>query len=268
MTTETMVPVIILEDSDDYPRWAQSVISLLEINNCEDAIKPEIQYTRQVIQDRLVALGMLPIEVSPAEIVKRTEQADEKQKDCRAKARGLIKSRVGSKNLQSIESMTAEQMWKDLRDRFQDVSPMTQMQVLTKMAIIKMSDYTDPTTYCNQFKIALDKANGVVPRKPETNGVLSPCGILNLKMAEGLLITFMIENLTEAYEPLASQIQKGWTDENTSLSAVCKDIIQYKIKSNPIPITTSLITAIGGKRKAPIGTCTQPECKRAKRTSH
>lgn len=116
MATETTVPVIILEDLDDYPRWAQSIISLLEINNCEHAIKPEIQYTRQVIQDQLVALGMLPIEVSPTEIVKGIEQADEKQKNRCAKARRLIKSRVGSKNLQSIKSMTAEQMWKDFRD--------------------------------------------------------------------------------------------------------------------------------------------------------
>ena len=99
-------------------------------------------------------------------------------------------------------------MWKDLRDQFQDVSPMTQMQVFTKMVTIKMSDYTNPTTYCNQFKIALDNANGVVSCKTEANGVLSPCDILNFKKVEELPITFMIENLTEAYKPLASQIRK------------------------------------------------------------
>lgn len=142
------------------------------------------------------------------------------------------------------------------------------MQVLTKMATIKMLDYTNLTTYCNQFKIAFDKANGVVSRKAEANGILSPCGILNLKMTEGLLITFMIENLTKTYESLASQIRKGWTDENTSLSAVCKDIIQYKVRPNLTSTSTFLITATGEKRKAPIDTYTQSECKKARKTNH
>lgn len=207
---------------------------------------------------------MQPIKVSPSNVVKEINRADKKQKDHRAKAKGLIKSRVGGKNIQSIESMTAEEMWKDFKDQFQDISPMTQMQVITKMAVVRMSEYTDPATYCNQFKIALDKAHGIVSRKTGIDGIVRPCGILNLKIAEGQLITFIIENFTEVYKPLAFQIQKDWTDKNTSLSAACKDIIQYKTKSN----STSLITATNNKRKAPIRTCTQSECRKPKRTTH
>lgn len=52
---EIAMKTIILEDSDDYPRWAEEVTLLLMVNDCIDAIKPEIVLTRKSIIAQYVA---------------------------------------------------------------------------------------------------------------------------------------------------------------------------------------------------------------------
>ena len=148
---EIMMKTIILEDSDDYPRWAKEVTSLLMVNDCIDAIKPEVILTHKSIIAQYVAAGLNERDVTNTDIKASIKDESKDSRKRRVKAAGLIQSRVGQRHHQFIANMTAEDMWIMLKEKLQDTTPMSQMEVILKASDIKMSSYTDPALYCAEF---------------------------------------------------------------------------------------------------------------------
>lgn len=191
----------------------------------------------------------------------------DKTKDSRkhhVKAAGLIRSRVRQQHCQFIANMTAEDMWTTLKEKLQDTTSISQMEVILKASDIKMSSYADPASYCAEFKSIYNKAISMI-QNPK-NGELE----FTAKVTEIFLQAAMLRNSGKAYKALVSQIRKGWklgntvTTENTNLTETCNNIIRYKATRQT---SKALITAT--KRKKPAkGSCTAKECIKAKLTRH
>lgn len=80
----------ILEESDDYPRWAKEITSILMVNDCIDAIKPAITYTREMIIAQYVEARMNERDVTNIEIKAGIKEENKEAKKRRTKAAGLI----------------------------------------------------------------------------------------------------------------------------------------------------------------------------------
>lgn len=95
-------------------------------------------------------------------------------------------------------------MWAALKEKLQDTTPMSQMEVILKASDIKMSSYADPASYYAEFKSIYNKAIDMI-HKPEDNADPE----FTVKAMEIFLQAAMPRNSAEAYKVLVSQIQKG-----------------------------------------------------------
>lgn len=247
---EIKINTIILEESDDYPRWAEEVTLLLMVNDCIDAIKPAVIPTCQTIIAQYVKAGFNEKDITNADIKVEIKEENKEARKCRTKAAGLIQSRIGQKHCQFITSMTAEDMWTALKKKLQDTTPMNHMEIILKASEIKISCYTDPARYCSEFKLMYNKTVGMISKPAVGNAEFSA------KATEIALQAAMLCNTTEAYKPLIAQIQKNWkvgntiVAGNTDLTEACNNIIRYKVPQS----SKTLITAI--KRKSSKESCT------------
>lgn len=259
---EIKINTIILEKLDHYPWWAKEVTSLLMVNNCIDAIKPAVAPTCQTVIAQYVEAGLNEKDITNADIKTGIKEENKKARKRCTKAAGLIQSRIGQKHHQFIASMTAKDMWTALKEKLQDITPMSHMEVILKASEVKMSSYTDPARYYSEFKLMYNKAIGMIHKPAVGNAEFST------KATEIALQATMLRNTTEAYKPLVAQIQKNWkagntiVAGNTDLTEACNDIIRYKVpQSSKTLITTT-------KRKPPKGSCTNEECVKIGRTRH
>lgn len=254
-------PTVILQGPDDYPKWAQAARARLKANNCEDAIESSKEFTKAIIVKDLLKLDIKASEISNDIIIKSIQDDVRRQEDRRIKAAGLIQGLVGSKNQQFIENKTAEEMWTILKTKFQDTSPMSQMEVLMKASHIKMSDYHDVAGYCNAFEAALDKITGMISTTKEGE-ITKKTRLITSKTAEAILQAHMLTNIIDSYKPLIAQLRDRWTADNTDLSAVSLSISRYKLSNR---VTNAMISL---REKAPIRSCTNPQCIKLNKTSH
>ncbi|MCJ1427929.1 hypothetical protein MMC29_005836 [Sticta canariensis] len=107
---EIKINTIILEESDDYPRWAEEITSLLMVNDCIDAIKSAVIPTHQTIIAQYVEAGLNERDITNADIKAGIKEENKEARKRRTKAAGLIQSRIGQKHRQFVANMTAEDM--------------------------------------------------------------------------------------------------------------------------------------------------------------
>ena len=164
-----MMKTIIFEDLDDYPRWAEEVISLFMVNNCIDATKPEVVLTYESIIAQYVTADLNEKDVTNTDIKADIKDETKNSRKRHVKAAGFIRFRVGQRHHQFIANITAENMWIMLKEKLQDTTPMSQIEIILKASNIKMFSYVDPVLYCAEFKSICNKAIGMI-HKPKDNG--------------------------------------------------------------------------------------------------
>lgn len=247
---------VILQSSEDYPKWAQTARSLLREHGCEDGIKPAKEFTWDTVLKDLTDLGFEAGKISNDMICEQLLDGDSRQKERRNRAAELIQTIVGSTNQRFVQDMTAEEMWNSLKATFQDTTPMSQMEVIIKAGFIRMSDFTEAALYCNEFYAALQKINGMIPSEGDS--------VITSRTAEAMLQAYMLTNVTDAYRPLVAEIRSKWDSNNTDLFGTIIRIERYEkcINSGPsqaLPTTREMALP---------GTCKINQCLKRNRSSH
>lgn len=257
MSVESEDSFPLLQRSEDYPRWAQYAKSELQCNCCYDGIFPIKQFTKADAITSLKTYGFTDEEITEmaTEVIEMVGDKIMLQYECRDKATEILRKLAGLQNQRLITDQTAEQIWKTLKERFQDVSPMSQLSVILKAGSTRMSDFTDVGEYCNTYQEALG----------QVCGMLEPDSVIDQKAAEAMLLACMLSNVSESYRPLVAQIRENWTSTNTDLFQACLSITRYHGVDST---TTALHVARKNPNRARKGTCDFEECVRAGLTTH
>lgn len=249
----------LLQDIEDYPRWARHAEAKLKSQNCHEAILPITATNYDAAIQHFRGLGFTGNAITGAMIFSWIEKQRSKQEERESKAVGILKKLVGAKNKHYIEGKSASEIWNTLRNMFKDTSPMGQMEVIRKAGRVRMADFTSPSLYCNTYKAALD----------QLCGMLEPHSLINRKAAEALLQGFMLFNLTEIYMPLITKFRMEWTTANTDLSKACLSIEEYYIPVNDGNASKAFhVTPTKNPNRKPKGTCDFDECVKAGITTH
>lgn len=215
----------LLQGIEDYPRWAQHAEAELQSQNCYYAISSTAKavINSDAATQHLMSLGILMTSITPTMIVQWIEKKSSKKEEQESKAIGILKKLVGAKNKQIIEGKSASEIWKTLKDKFKDVSPMSQVEIIRKASLMRMSDFGDNASlYCNAYQAALD----------QVCGMLQTDSVIDRKAAEALLQGFMLANVTETYKPLIANLRESWTSTNTDLLKASLSIERYDFAIN------------------------------------
>ena len=155
-----------------------------------------------------------------------------------------------------IDNKNAAEMWKILKDRFQDIAPMSISDIIRKVSSKKMTDFETTSLYCAEYESALNKIKEMLDDKAK----------VDVHTVEFMLQGMMLGNTTDVYSPLIAQLRRDWTHETTNLSEAMKTIVAYSVNmknTNALHISTP-----DSRGRAPLGTCTFSECVERKNTRH
>lgn len=250
-----------LQGIEDYPRWAQHAEAELQSQNCQDAIlSTEEPLNKEVAIQHFLSIGYDRDSICTATTMEWVEKKLNKREERNVKAIGILKKLVGAKNTQMIERKSASEIWITLKEKFKDTSPMSQLEAIRKACLIRMSDFSSASLYCNAYESALNRLSGM----------LQDDSIVNRNVVEALLQEAMLANVTEKYKPLITQLRESWTPTNTDLSKACLRINRYDFATTADAHASPKALYIGATRrdKAPIGTCDFEECVKRENTSH
>lgn len=212
----------LLEGVKDYPRWVKHAKAQLQAKACLDAaIFPTVVSNNDTAMAFLLDRGFAAENITQSMIYSHVEKTDARQQKKESEAIGILKSLVSEENQESIEGLSAFEIWATLETQFKDTSPMSLVDTIQKASYIRMSNFVSPSLYCKAFRTALNQVSGM--RQPD-----SP---INQKGVESLLQGFMLNGVTDVYKPLVSQLRKDWKNENTNLAAACLSIERYDFKN-------------------------------------
>lgn len=124
------------------------------INNCTDAILPEVEYTLKPIQERFVSKGAKMESLSEDTMLKTTDREIKKSKTTPDQSGRPYARHDRLKNKQAIKGKSAEEIWAALKAKVQDFLACWSLRVITAATLIKISDFTDAALYCNEFKLS------------------------------------------------------------------------------------------------------------------
>lgn len=256
--------VFLLQGIEDYSRWAQHAKAELLSQNCHDAISPSVTINNDVAIDHFLDLGVPAENITTTMTVQWIEKTLSKRDERESKAIGLLTKLVGSKNKQIIEGKSALEIWNTLRDKFKDVSPMSQIDVVRKACLMRMSDFDSPSQYCNAYEKALN----------QVFGMLQDDSVMNQQSIEALLQGSILSNVTDTYKPFVAQLRKSWTPTNTNLSETCLSIERYDFATTSVGNNHTSTKALYTNRtnvpkgSAPKDICDFDECVKKGKTSH
>ena len=117
------------------------------------------------------------------------------------KAIGIIHGLVAECHYSLIENKNAAEMWKILKDRFQDIAPMSISNIILKVSFKKMTDFENTSLYCAEYESALIKIKGMLDDKAK----------VDVHTVEFMLQGMMLGNTTDVYSPLIAQHRRDWT---------------------------------------------------------
>ena len=85
------------------------------------------------------------------------------------KAIGIIHGLVAECHYSLIDNKNAAEMWKILKDRFQDIAPMSISDIILKVSSKKMTDFETTSLYCAYYESALNKIKGMLDDKAKVD---------------------------------------------------------------------------------------------------
>ena len=244
-----------LENSEHYSAWASYTRGILLKNNCDTAIletQPEISLDS--IRESLIVSGFTPASLTTSILVKELRDDKNRQKTEMTKAIGIIHGLVASCHYNLINNKTAAEMWAILKNRFQDVAPMSITDVILRVSTKKMRDFDTVSQYCSEYDGAFNQIKGMLIEEVK----------VNVDSIEFVLQGMLLGNCTDKYDPLIAQLRRDWTHDTTNLSETTKILIAYARNLT----VKAFHTGASNRGRAPIGSCTVPECVNRNRTRH
>ena len=185
------------------------------------------------------------------------------------KAEGIIKNSVASKHQAAIEGKEAKEMWETLQTKFQYISPMSISRLILETTKLRLSDCTDIHEYCSKYQEAYDTVCGLIPTDSE----------IPAKGAEELLQAGLLTGMGNEYLGIVSMMETEWKMGNKNIAESTKKLIRFAEirKENDqtpgqsgTPKQSALFTSKPPKpsNRAPLGTCTNPDCIKKGNTQH
>ena len=247
----------LLEKAERYSAWASYTKGILLKNNCEGAIlENQSEITAETIKEGLIQACFDAKGLSVSILVKELRDEKNRQKAEMTKAIGIIHGLVAECHYSLIDNKNAAEIWKILKDRFQDIAPMSISDIILKVSSKKMTDFETTSLYCAEYESALNKIKGMLDDKAK----------VDVHTVEFMLQGMMLGNTTDVYSPLIAQLRRDWTHETTNLSEAMKTIVAYSVNMKN---TKALhISTPDSRGRAPFGTCAFSECVERKNTRH
>ena len=247
----------LLEKAEKYSVWASYTKGILLKNNCVGAIletQPEI--TVDTIKNGPIASGFDARSLTISILIKELRDEKNQRKLESIKAMSIIHGLVAKCHYSLIDNKNAAEMWKILKDRFQDVTPMNISDIILKVSSKRMIDFETASQYCAEYEAALNNVKGLIDDEAK----------VDVYTVEFMLQGMMLGNASEQYSPLVAQLRRDWTHETTNLSETMKAIVAYSANTKNYNTLRTGTSTIRGK--APPNACTFPECVERKRTRH
>ena len=252
----------LLEKAEDYPKWALHTVGLLRQKNCDEAIEFLPDITVDSFKRGLISDGFDVKDLSPSILVKTITDQKTKREERLTRAAGIIQNQVAERHSHLVAGREARDMWIILRERFQDLSPMSTTDILHQLSKRTMTEFSDASQYCAVYEAALDKISGMITSKSK----------INVESAETIIQGFMLANVSESYAPLIAQYRRDWTEGTVDLTGASKAIANYSgtMKEKPKVLYSSNSSFQGKKRTRPTvdRPCTTPECVSAGRQQY
>lgn len=239
----------ILEKSEDYPQWTIYTLGLLMQKDCAGAVQPLVPVTVNAVRAELVESGFTAGQFTVSMLVKNVQDRMDKQKIELSKAASIIVTQVAERHQHLIIGKDPHEMWTILKERFQDISPMSLTDALLQVSKKKMTDYPSADKYCSAYEKVL---NGTI-------GMLRDNSQLDAKGIEVIVQGYMMANTGETYAPLIAQLRKDWKNGTVDFAGTSKAITTYFVTPDkPKALQVKRQSQRANQTKTP--SCTTLEC--------
>ena len=249
----------LLEKAEHYSAWVSYNRGVLLKNNCDTAtLETQPDVTLDSIRQSLIDSGITQASLTTSILVKELRDDMNRQKTAMTKAIGIIHGLVAPCHFNLINNKTAAEMWATLKTRFQDVAPMSIMDVILRVSAKRMRGFETVGQYCAEYDGAFN----------QIKGMLVDGAKVNIASIEFVLQGMLLGNTTDMYDPLIAQLRRDWTHDTTSLSETTKTLIAYAGNNTDVKALHTSTSTSSNRGRAPIGSCTVPECVARNRTRH
>lgn len=123
-----------------YPQWVECATAELQIQNCEEDIRPAKPFIRADKIASLKSYGFADEKIIQTMVSDSIQNDIKLQCKRRIKAPEILRKMVGSK---LIANADAKQIWSTLEERFQDITSTSLLEVIRKAYLNRMSDFLD-----------------------------------------------------------------------------------------------------------------------------
>ena len=130
--------------------------------------------------------------------------------------------------------------------------------VILRVSAKRMRDFETVGQYCAEYDGAFN----------QIKGMLVDGAKVNIASIEFVLQGMLLGNTTDKYDPLIAQLRRDWTHDTTSLSETTKTLIAYAGNNTDVKALHTITSTSSNRGRAPIGSCTVPECVATNRTRH
>lgn len=240
----------LLEKSEGYPQWTIYTLGLLRQKHCANAIRPPVPITVGTVREELVQSGFTLAQLTTPTMVKSVQERLDRQKVEFSKAAGIIVNQVAERHQHLVVDKEPHEMWQILKDKFQDVSPLSLTNTLLQMSKKKMSDYRNADQYCSEYEKTLN----------EIIGMLRDDSLIDAKGIEVIVQGFMMTNTGDLYGPLVAQFRRDWKNGEVNFAETSKAIVSYTVTNSEKAKTLSVKQAPKLYQTPRLQTCTTPEC--------
>ena len=130
--------------------------------------------------------------------------------------------------------------------------------VILRVSAKRMRDFETVGQYCAEYDGAFN----------QIKGMLVDGAKVNIASIEFVLQGMLLGNTTDKYDPLIAQLRRDWTHDTTSLSETTKTLVAYAGNNTDVKALHTSTSTSSNRGRAPIGSCTVPECVARNRTRH
>lgn len=151
-----------LQGIENYTWLAQHAKAELQSQNCHmDIFSTEKPITRNTAITHFLSIRYDRDSICTAKTMEWVEKKLNKREKQNAKAIGILKKLVKTKNQQALEGKLTCKIWTTLKVKFKDTSLMSQVDLVWKTYLIHMSDFTNASLYCYAYEAVLDQICGM-----------------------------------------------------------------------------------------------------------
>lgn len=118
-------PLIILQNTEDYPTWKSYTISRFQQQSCNGAITRRPQPNLDSVRATFIEDGFAAVDLRPSTLVSALRDEKKDYLIAFTKSAGIIKELVDKNLYPLLNGKTAQEMWAILKTCFYHISPMS-----------------------------------------------------------------------------------------------------------------------------------------------